>query len=116
MFLIFKETLMMSGNSFLMKVASNEEKKFVDLNQDSVTGKFLLELKQIGSVLKAPYFKNTFMACITGFCVPAGYYALYLWLPEIFQRFADFEAKNKNEKPNFCKVSREIYSSLTDAV
>ncbi|XP_043479349.1 synaptic vesicle glycoprotein 2B-like [Leptopilina heterotoma] len=112
----YVETLMKSGNSFLMKVASHEQNKFVALNKNSVTGNFLLELKQIGSVLKAPYFKNTFLACITGFCVPAGYYALYLWLPEIFQRFADFEAKNKNEKPNFCKVSREIHSSLTDGI
>ncbi|XP_051161361.1 synaptic vesicle glycoprotein 2B-like isoform X2 [Leptopilina boulardi] len=107
------EILMSSENSLLIKVANQSHEKLADLKKNSINEKILFELKQMGTVLKKPHIKNTFLACVTAFCVPAAYFALYLWLPEIFQRFAEFEAKNKNEKPNFCKVSREIYSSLS---
>lgn len=107
---------MSSENSLLIKVANQSQEKLADLKKNSINEKILFELKQMGTVLKKPHIKNTFLACVSAFCVPAAYFALYLWLPEIFQRFAEFEAKNKNEKPNFCKVSREIYSSLSTTV
>ena len=71
--------------------------------------KILKELKHVESVLK---LKNTFFACIVGFCSASAYFALFMWLPEIFQRFADFDAQNQNgSSSNICTVSSKIYSS-----
>lgn len=77
-----------------------------------------MELKQTKAVLKPPLLLNTFFSCVTAFFVTASYFSIYLWLPEIFQRFTEFEEKNKNETLtiSFCAVSQDLYFSLETEV
>lgn len=93
----------------------NKNKEEIKIPSKSVTIKSHLgnELNQIRSIFKPPFLKNTLLACITAFTVTSSFYALYLWLPEIFQRFANFQAEHTGENSNFCSISKDTFSTIT---
>ena len=66
--------------------------------------------KQAKYVAKAPYCQRTILACVSTFCMTSAHYALLLWFPEIFQRFAQFETQFPNETTSVCTVSKRLYS------
>ena len=61
--------------------------------------------------LKAPYFKRLVILCICFFCSASSFYSLFIWFPEIFQRFAYFEAHYPNQIASICSVSSKRLSS-----
>ncbi|XP_051161343.1 synaptic vesicle glycoprotein 2B-like isoform X2 [Leptopilina boulardi] len=109
----YVEKLMNSENTSLIKLVNRSREKTVIVNKFSFfKEKLLMELKQTKTVLKLPLLKNTCFACFTAFCVTASYFAIYLWLPEIFQRVVEFEDKSKSETLSFCDVSRDLHHSM----
>ena len=80
--------------------------------EKEISGQKILEdfKKQAVEVSKPPYVQRTILACISTFCITSSHYALLLWFPEIFQRFAQFEAHFPNETISVCSVSKRLYS------
>ncbi|XP_051161415.1 synaptic vesicle glycoprotein 2B-like [Leptopilina boulardi] len=102
------EKLLSSGNIALVELAKKNNKKVKDSNKEKfVIEKIFNELNQLQCIFKSPLLKNTLLACFTAFTVTSSYYVFYLWLPEIFQRFANFQAGNKEKNSNFCTISRD---------
>ena len=62
---------------------------------------------------KAPYLKRLIVLCICLFCTASAFYSLLMWFPELFQRFAHFEALYPNQTASVCSISRK--TSLTNA-
>ncbi|XP_043479348.1 synaptic vesicle glycoprotein 2B-like [Leptopilina heterotoma] len=107
------EKLVNNENTSLMKLVNRSRDKGVTVNKLSFfKEKLLMELRHTKTVLKRPLLINTCFACFTAFCVTASYFAIYLWLPEIFQRVVEFEENSKNETLSFCAVSRDLQFSM----
>ncbi|XP_033215736.1 synaptic vesicle glycoprotein 2B-like isoform X2 [Belonocnema kinseyi] len=109
------EKLLNSGDCSIIEMVNKTRTEYSVKNNNAKSylgTKILKELKHIGTICKPPLFKNTFFACVTAFSLSSPYYALFIWLPEIFQRFADFNSQHQNgSSSNICTVSREIHSS-----
>ena len=102
---------MNSGNSSVIEMIDKSRNKLL-IKQVNPSTKTMIsnELKRLKCILTPPYLKNTFFSCTTSFFIISSYYALYLWLPEIFQRFADFDAQNENGSTKFCAVAEKVLS------
>ena len=115
--IMFQEKLMNSDDCSIVELVkqargelSVEKKK----TKSCFRTKFVKELNHVGSVLK---LKNTLFACIVAFCLTSSYYTLFMWFPEIFQRFADFDAQHLNGcSSNICTISSKNYSSESNKV
>lgn len=103
---------MNSGKIPLMELVNDSYKNYPELiEKPLLSEKILLELKQIKKILKPPLLKNTFLACMIGSSINFSYDAFYIWFPEIFQRFSELQAKNKNANLKFCSISNDIINS-----
>ena len=88
---------------------SRKSKKFNDIMR-SFKG-------QAKSIYKSSaLLKSIIVACVVGFLELSSYYSLLLWLPEIFERFAQFESKFPNESTSICTVSNQLLSLNTSMV
>ncbi|XP_043283171.1 synaptic vesicle glycoprotein 2B-like [Venturia canescens] len=56
-------------------------------------------------LMKPPHRRNTFTACVIMYCIGSSYYALMLWFPEVFQRFATFEKIRPEDTASVCTIS-----------
>ncbi|XP_043275681.1 synaptic vesicle glycoprotein 2B-like [Venturia canescens] len=54
---------------------------------------------------KPPHLYPTIIVCGLMYCFGSSYYALMLWFPELFQRFAEFESSQPGEASSVCKIS-----------
>ncbi|XP_043479690.1 synaptic vesicle glycoprotein 2C-like [Leptopilina heterotoma] len=112
----YMKILLRSNNTALTELVNKnkEETEEIENLSKNVTVKSQIgnELEQIRSIFKPPFLKNTLLACITAFTVTSSFYALYLWLPEIFQRFANFQAEHSGENSNFCSISKDTFSTI----
>ncbi|XP_051169177.1 synaptic vesicle glycoprotein 2B-like isoform X2 [Leptopilina boulardi] len=105
--------LLNSENSALIELTHKNKEENNNFNKENILiRKICNELKQLMCIFKKPFLKNTLFACFTAFTITSSFYALYLWLPEIFQRFATFDAKNKGKNSNFCTISKDTFSSI----
>ncbi|XP_063989757.1 synaptic vesicle glycoprotein 2C-like isoform X2 [Diachasmimorpha longicaudata] len=60
-------------------------------------------------ILKPPFLQRTAISCAIMFCLGSSYYALTIWFPEIFTRFAKFEVKFPGESASVCSITK-LYS------
>ncbi|XP_063988372.1 synaptic vesicle glycoprotein 2B-like isoform X2 [Diachasmimorpha longicaudata] len=61
-------------------------------------------------LMKPPLLRKTANVCSIMFCLGSSYYALMLWFPELFQRFATFEGKSPAAAASVCSVSEQSLS------
>ena len=61
--------------------------------------------KQTLSLFKPPHVRNTAISCGLMYCVASSYYALMVWFPEVFQRFAEFETNQPGQSASVCGIS-----------
>uniref|UniRef100_A0A0C9QYT8 Sv2b_8 protein n=1 Tax=Fopius arisanus TaxID=64838 RepID=A0A0C9QYT8_9HYME len=66
--------------------------------------------QQTLALVRPPLLQKTANVCSIMFCLGSSYYALMLWFPELFQRFARFEAEFPGESASVCRVSQEKIS------
>ncbi|XP_051161438.1 synaptic vesicle glycoprotein 2C-like isoform X2 [Leptopilina boulardi] len=108
------EKLLSSGNAVLIELVHKNKNEVK--NSNTIIQRIFNELKRLGCIFKPPLLTNTILVCFTAFTVTSSYYAFYLWLPEIFQRFANFQAGHKEKGSNFCTISRDLPSSTQDTL
>ncbi|XP_066591984.1 synaptic vesicle glycoprotein 2C-like [Prorops nasuta] len=58
------------------------------------------------TIVKQPYLKRTIAMCFIAYAVTSSYYALSLWLPELFQRFAVHQERFPDKLASVCTVSQ----------
>lgn len=103
---------MNSGKIPLIELANDSYKSFPEnMRKPPLGEEILLQLREMKKMLKPPFLKNTFLACLIGFCINFSYDAFYIWFPEIFQRFSEFQSKNTNENLKFCSISNDLINS-----
>ncbi|XP_043479399.1 synaptic vesicle glycoprotein 2C-like [Leptopilina heterotoma] len=107
---LYVEKLLSSGNEKLKELVQNNKEEKME-NSEKLITRIINQLKQLKFIFKPTILKTTLLACITAFTVTSTYYVFYLWLPEIFQRFAKFEAGNNEELSTFCKISSDSSST-----
>lgn len=113
MYKILQEKLLSSENEKLVELVQNTEKEEEMQKSEKLITRIINQLKQLKFIFKPPVLKTSLLACCTAFTVTSSYYVFYLWLPEIFQRFAKFEAGSE-EISTFCKISSD--SSATENI
>ncbi|OXU27360.1 hypothetical protein TSAR_005195 [Trichomalopsis sarcophagae] len=63
---------------------------------------------QVKMLLRKPYAKRISVCSFIMFCMTSTYYSLMTWFPELFQRFAAFEAAFPDEYASVCSVSKRL--------
>ncbi|XP_015127766.1 synaptic vesicle glycoprotein 2A [Diachasma alloeum] len=66
--------------------------------------------QQTLTLMKPPLLRKTANVCSIMFCLGSSYYALMLWFPELFQRFARFENESPADSASVCSVSEQRFS------
>ncbi|XP_043479216.1 synaptic vesicle glycoprotein 2C-like isoform X2 [Leptopilina heterotoma] len=108
----YLEKLMNSGKIPLMELVNNSYKSFPEKIEKPLIGEqIILQLREIKKILKPPFLKNTFLACLIGFSINFSYDAFYIWFPEIFQRFSEFQSKNTSANLKFCSISNDFINA-----
>ncbi|XP_043479215.1 synaptic vesicle glycoprotein 2C-like isoform X1 [Leptopilina heterotoma] len=109
----YLEKLMNSGKIPLMELVNNSYKSFPEKIEKPLIGEqIILQLREIKKILKPPFLKNTFLACLIGFSINFSYDAFYIWFPEIFQRFSEFQSKNTSANLKFCSISNDFINAV----
>ncbi|KAK2581326.1 hypothetical protein KPH14_008099 [Odynerus spinipes] len=55
-------------------------------------------------LVKQPYLRRTFILCLVTYLIMSSYYMLILWLPDLFQRYAEFQDRFPNQSASVCTV------------
>lgn len=55
-------------------------------------------------LLKRPYLRRTIILCVASYLIMSSYYMLVLWLPDIFQKYAEFQERYPNQPASVCTV------------
>lgn len=90
-----------SGNSTSLKKSPNGSIRKPNLFWNMIRS----IVSQTINLWKPPHLYSTFIVCSLMFCFGSSYYALMLWFPELFQRFAEFEISQPGEEASVCKIS-----------
>ncbi|XP_033214711.1 synaptic vesicle glycoprotein 2B-like isoform X2 [Belonocnema kinseyi] len=110
----YYETLLTGEDAALAKMVAYWNNKSLEAEKTSRKSKKFNDIirsfkGQAKSIFKSSaLLKSIIVACIVGFLELSSYYSLLLWLPEIFERFAQFESKFPNESTSICTVSSQL--------
>ncbi|XP_035740986.1 synaptic vesicle glycoprotein 2B-like isoform X2 [Vespa mandarinia] len=66
----------------------------------TITNTFLQTLM----LVRKPYLHRTFIVCSATYLIMTSYYMLLLWLPDLFQRYAEFHERFPNRSATVCTV------------
>ncbi|XP_015178792.1 PREDICTED: synaptic vesicle glycoprotein 2B-like isoform X2 [Polistes dominula] len=55
-------------------------------------------------LVRKPYLHRTFIVCSATYLIMSSYYMLLLWLPDLFQRYAEFQTRYPNQSATVCTV------------
>ena len=93
----------------LARMGDVEEKK----ERRSIREMALVFWRQTVMILKPPFLTRTLLLSTVMTCLMSTYFPLVVWLPEVFNRFAAFEALYPGESASVCTVSARLHSNST---
>ena len=66
-------------------------------------------------ILKPPFLCRTIVVCLIACFVTSSYYTLTLWLPELFNRYAEFQEAYPNQTASVCtlKSARNVTQTVS---
>ncbi|XP_033214280.1 synaptic vesicle glycoprotein 2B-like isoform X2 [Belonocnema kinseyi] len=117
----FYRTLENSEYPALIELANSCANKSTSKEEKAPSKKKLCTMlkdfkKQRQNVFKAPYLKRLVVLCICLFCTASSFYSLLMWFPELFQRFAHFEALHPNQTASVCSISNKNSATNTTMI
>ncbi|KAK9299470.1 hypothetical protein QLX08_007493 [Tetragonisca angustula] len=65
-------------------------------------------------ILKPPFLCRTIVVCLIACFVTSSYYTLTLWLPELFNRYAEFQEAYPNQTASVCTLKSARNVTQTD--
>lgn len=88
--------------------AAAAEKKLSLSMREKLVDMLASSKDQVKMLLRKPYAKRISVCSSIMFCMTSTYYSLMTWFPELFQRFAAFEANFPGEFASVCTVSKKV--------
>ncbi|XP_015127875.1 synaptic vesicle glycoprotein 2B [Diachasma alloeum] len=104
------------GTEFCARLKARSIASKKENSQLAKVGKVFAQVYvQTITILKPPFLQRTAISCAIMFCLGSSYYALTIWFPEIFTRFAKFEAKFPGESASVCSITKSNSVNATNA-
>ncbi|XP_025408242.1 synaptic vesicle glycoprotein 2C-like [Sipha flava] len=93
---------MYTGIGELSEMSLNQSKTKISMDLKDLATKMWCQTKEL---FKPPHLRNTVLTCLIQFGLTSSYYALAMWLPELFNRFEKFETEHPDMNASMCQVS-----------
>ncbi|XP_044005768.1 synaptic vesicle glycoprotein 2B-like, partial [Aphidius gifuensis] len=105
-----------NGCNYLSLILKNPPSNLINSRRPSRAEKtfdlFMKIFSQAVDLIRPPFLIRTIIICVIMYCLGSSYYALILWFPELFQRFAIFEINHPGETASVCRVSEKNLTSI----